>query len=144
MILPEFSCGGVVLDGNKVLLIKVKTMKGRKIWTFPKGHIEEGETPRQAALREVLEETGYRAKIVRPLLKVRYSFTLKGNFIKKAVQWYLMTKLVRIGKPDTSEILAVDWVSLNKAKEKIDYPSDARLLEIVSGTQTYNPSVEDL
>ena len=144
MILPEFSCGGVVLDGNKVLLIKVKTMKGRKIWTFPKGHIEEGETPRQAALREVLEETGYRAKIVRPLLKVRDSFTLKGNFIKKAVQWYLMTKLVRIGKPDTSEILAVDWVSLNKAKEKIDYPSDARLLEIVSGAQQYNPAVEDL
>ena len=55
-----------------------------------------------------------------------------------------MKKLVRIGKPDTSEILAVDWVSLNKAKEKIDYPSDARLLEIVSGTQVYNPTVEDL
>ena len=91
-----------------------------------------------------MEETGYRAKIIRPLLKVRYSFTLKGNFIKKAVQWYLMTKLVRIGKPDESEVLAVDWVSLNKAKEKIDYPSDARLLEIVSGTQVYNPTVEDL
>ena len=62
MVVPEFSCGGVMLEGSKVLLVQVKSMKGRKIWSFPKGHIEPGETPRQAALREVLEETGYKAQ----------------------------------------------------------------------------------
>jgi 8-oxo-dGTP pyrophosphatase MutT (NUDIX family) len=131
MVTPEFSCGGVMLDGNKVLLVQVKSMKGRKIWTFPKGHIEAGETPRQAALREVLEETGYRAGILRPLLKVRYAFTLKGKYVKKVVQWYLMKKLGRIGKHDPSEILAINWVSIAKAKEMVEYPSDIRLLEIV-------------
>lgn len=131
MVTPEFSCGGVVLDGNKVLLVQVKSMKGRKIWTFPKGHIEAGETPRQAALREVLEETGYRAGILRPLLKVRYAFTIKGKYVKKVVQWYLMKKLGRIGKHDPSEILAINWVSIAKAKEMVEYPSDIRLLEIV-------------
>lgn len=131
MVTPEFSCGGVMLDGNKVLLVQVKSMKGRKIWTFPKGHIEAGETPRQAALREVLEETGYRAGIVRPLLKVRYAFTLKGKYVKKVVQWYLMKKLGRIGRHDPSEIIAINWVSLAKAKEMVEYPSDIRLLEIV-------------
>ena len=131
MVTPEFSCGGVMLDGNKVLLVQVKSMKGRKIWTFPKGHIEAGETPRQAALREVLEETGYRAGILRPLLKVRYAFTLKGKYVKKVVQWYLMKKLGRIGKHDPSEIIAINWVSLSKAKEMVEYPSDIRLLEIV-------------
>ena len=131
MVTPEFSCGGVMLDGNKVLLVQVKSMKGRKIWTFPKGHIEAGETPRQAALREVLEETGYRAGILRPLLKVRYAFTLKGKYVKKVVQWYLMKKLGRIGKHDTPEILAINWVSNAKAKEMVEYPSDIRLLEIV-------------
>ncbi|MDR1124279.1 MAG: NUDIX hydrolase [Elusimicrobiota bacterium] len=130
-MIPEFSCGGVVLDGNKVLLVRVKSMKGRKIWTFPKGHIEAGETPRQAALREVLEETGYRATIVRPLLKVRYAFTLKGKYVKKIVQWYLMKKLGRIGRHDPSEILAINWVSLGKAREMVEYPSDIRLLEII-------------
>ena len=55
MIVSEFSCGGVILDGRKVLLVQVKNMKGKKIWTFPKGHIEAGVTPRQAALREALE-----------------------------------------------------------------------------------------
>jgi len=133
MVTPEFSCGGVILDGNKVLLVQVKSMKGRKIWTFPKGHIEAGETPRQAALREVLEETGYRAVILRPLLKVRYAFTLKGKYIKKVVQWYLMKKLGRIGRHDPSEIIGINWVSLSKAKEMVEYPSDTRLLEIVEG-----------
>jgi len=127
----EFSCGGVILENNKVLLVQVKSMKGRKIWTFPKGHIEQGETPRQAALREVLEETGYKAAIVKPLLKVRYAFTLKGRYVRKVVQWYLMKKLGRIGKHDPSEILAINWVSINKAKEMVEYPSDKRLLEIV-------------
>jgi 8-oxo-dGTP pyrophosphatase MutT (NUDIX family) len=139
MVIPEFSCGGVMLDGNKVLLVQVKSMKGRKIWTFPKGHIEHGETPRQAALREVLEETGYKAAIVRPLLKVRYAFTLKGKYVKKVVQWYLMKKLGRIGRHDPSEILAINWVSLGKAKEMVEYPSDIRLLEIVDSAKAPHP-----
>ncbi|GHT42337.1 hypothetical protein FACS189437_10200 [Bacteroidia bacterium] len=136
MIVSEFSCGGVVLDGRKVLLVQVKNMKGKKIWTFPKGHIEPGETPRQAALREVEEETGYKAVIVRPVIRVRYAFTLQGNYIKKTVQWYLMKKLGRIGKPDSSEILDVRWVSVAKAKEMVLYPSDLRLLEMVEPSVT--------
>lgn len=136
MVVPEFSCGGLMLDGNKVLLVQVKSMKGRKIWTFPKGHIEPGETPRQAALREVLEETGYKGQIMRPLLRVRYAFTLNGKYVKKVVQWYLMKKLGRIGRHDTSEILAINWVSLAKAKEMVEYPSDIRLLELVDDKPT--------
>ncbi|WP_424245595.1 8-oxo-dGTP pyrophosphatase MutT (NUDIX family) [Elusimicrobium posterum] len=128
----EFSCGGVVLEGRSVLLVQVRNMKGRKIWTFPKGHIEEGETPRQAALREVLEETGYKTTIVRPLIRVHYAFTFQGNYIKKTVQWYLMKKLGRIGKPDASEIVDVRWITIPKAKEMVQYPSDLRLLEIIS------------
>lgn len=131
MIVSEFSCGGVILDGRKVLLVQVKNMKGKKIWTFPKGHIEAGETPRQAALREVLEETGYKAVIVRPMIRVKYAFTFQGNYIKKMVQWYLMKKLGRIGKHDASEIISIRWVSLHKAKELVQYPSDIRLVEML-------------
>ena len=140
MIVSEFSCGGVILDGRKVLLIQVKNMKGKKIWTFPKGHIEAGETPRQAALREVLEETGYKAVIVRPMIRVRYAFTFQGNYIKKTVQWYLMKKLGRIGKYDASEILAIRWVSLLKAHELVQHPSDIRLVDMLLSSLNLTPA----
>ena len=41
-----------------VLLIRVSDIKGRPVWSFPKGRLDAGETPAQAAVREVLEETG--------------------------------------------------------------------------------------
>ncbi|WP_428075226.1 NUDIX hydrolase [Candidatus Avelusimicrobium luingense] len=144
MIVSEFSCGGVVLDGKKVLLVQVKNMKGKKIWTFPKGHIEAGETPRQAALREVLEETGYRASIIYPMIRVHYAFTLQGNYIKKMVQWYLMKKLGRIGKHDASEIIAIRWVSLPKAHELVQYPSDIRLLDMLMSSMHIRRKEEEM
>ena len=140
MIVSEFSCGGVILDGRKVLLVQVKNMKGKKIWTFPKGHIEAGETPRQAALREVLEETGYKAVIVRPMIRVKYAFTFQGNYVKKMVQWYLMKKLGRIGKHDASEIISIRWVSLQKARELVQYPSDIRLVDMLMSSLHIEPA----
>ena len=139
MIVSEFSCGGVILDGRKVLLVQVKNMKGKKIWTCPKGHIEAGETPRQAALREVLEETGYKATIIRPMIRVKYAFKFQGNYIKKMVQWYLMKKLGRIGKHDASEILSIRWVSLLKAHELVQYPSDIRLVDMLLASMNITP-----
>ena len=143
MIVSEFSCGGVVLDGKKVLIIQVKNMKGKKIWTFPKGHIEAGETPRQAALREVLEETGYKAAIIYPMIRVKYAFTFQGNYIKKMVQWYLMKKLGRIGKHDASEIIGIRWVSLPKAHELVQYPSDIRLLDMLMESMHIHPKSDE-
>jgi hypothetical protein len=63
----EISAGGLVIDGTKTqgLLIGRRDHKdatGKRIlWSLPKGHIEEGETPEQAAIREVAEETGIRS-----------------------------------------------------------------------------------
>src|SRR5882672_11199642 len=65
----EFSAGGVARDGDRVLMIRVQTLEGKEIWTFPKGHLEPGETAEQAAVREVEEETGYRCEITAPLEK---------------------------------------------------------------------------
>ena len=49
----EHSAGGVILEDGRVLLIQMRNLKGEKVWTFPKGHIEPGETAEAAALREV-------------------------------------------------------------------------------------------
>lgn len=63
----EVSAGGLVVDssGTKGLLIARRDLKDqtRLIWSLPKGHIEEGETPEIAAIREVAEETGITSEI---------------------------------------------------------------------------------
>ena len=56
--------GGVLVrEDGKILLREPKGHYGGYVWTFPKGHAETGESAREAALREVHEETGYQARI---------------------------------------------------------------------------------
>ncbi|MFH1618274.1 MAG: NUDIX domain-containing protein [bacterium] len=127
----EFSCGGVVLDGGKLILVRMKNLEGVRVWTFPKGHLEPPETPRQAAVREVEEETGYRCGIKKLLTRTGYSFIKRGRRIDKKVQWYLMEKHAKTGEPDRDEILDSRWVSFDKAEKMLRYPNDFKLLEIV-------------
>src|SRR5262245_46288324 len=93
----EFSAGGVVQDGDKLLLVKVENLEGKLAWTFPKGHIEKDEKAPDAALREVEEETGYRCEILKPFDKVQYWFKRDGQLVKKTVTWYLMKPLEKTG-----------------------------------------------
>ena len=63
------SAGGVVIDGRgRIALVRQRDRKRRWRWTLPKGRIDPGETPEAAALREVHEESGLRARIVRPIV----------------------------------------------------------------------------
>jgi 8-oxo-dGTP pyrophosphatase MutT (NUDIX family) len=62
------SAGGLVLDDRDRVAIVLQRKRGRLRWTLPKGRIDAGETAEQAALREVFEETGLQARILRPLL----------------------------------------------------------------------------
>ena len=59
----DFAAGGIVLDNNKILLVKNKKSEyvdnPKSFWGFPKGHMEDGETPKDTAKREVMEETGF-------------------------------------------------------------------------------------
>ena len=87
-----------------------------------------------------LIKAGYKAVIVRPMIRVKYAFTFQGNYVKKMVQWYLMKKLGRIGKHDASEILSIRWVSLLKARELVQYPSDIRLVDMLLATMNIEPT----
>jgi 8-oxo-dGTP pyrophosphatase MutT (NUDIX family) len=63
------SAGGVLFDRRgRIALVRQRDRKGRWRWTLPKGRIEPGETAEEAALREVYEESGMRARIVRPIV----------------------------------------------------------------------------
>ncbi|TET77172.1 MAG: NUDIX domain-containing protein [Candidatus Cloacimonadota bacterium] len=126
----EFSAGGIVCKGEKVLLIKTEDLKGNPVWTFPKGIIEKGEKAKDAALREVREETGYDVKIVRLFDVVEYFFRREGELIKKSVKWFLMEPIKRMEEPDW-EVSEITWIKYDEAKELLTYKSDRKLIQLI-------------
>ena len=63
------SAGGLVIDGRgRIALVRQRNRRGRWRWTLPKGRIDRGETAEAAAVREVYEESGLRARILRPIV----------------------------------------------------------------------------
>jgi 8-oxo-dGTP diphosphatase len=128
----EYSAGGVVGRDGKLLLVKVTNLAGEKVWTFPKGHLDEGETPLAAALREVEEETGWRCRSLGPLTTVAYKFSRQGRPVAKKVKWYRMEPVEKVGKPDAAEIDDTKWVAEKSAGKWLKYPTDFKLLELWS------------
>jgi ADP-ribose pyrophosphatase YjhB (NUDIX family) len=64
----QLSYGAVVVDGeDKVLLVRVAGQYSNTMWTLPKGKQDDNETPEEAAIREALEETGWKIEIVGPI-----------------------------------------------------------------------------
>ncbi|MGC3976251.1 MAG: NUDIX hydrolase [Nitrospira sp.] len=121
------SAGGVVLRQQEVLLIRVSDIKGRPVWSFPKGRLDAGETPAQAAVREVREETGWFCRIDADLSTTEYWFQREGRRFRKTVVWFKMEPLELTGVPD-GEVEEVQWVEQTEALRRLTYASDAALL----------------
>ncbi len=118
----EFSAGGVLFKDELVLLIKNPS----GVWTFPKGNIEEGETPEEAALREVLEETGVRGRILQDLGEISYRYRFRGKPIFKTVRYYLMEYVE--GEPRPSwEVKDAKFYPVHEVEEVIKYKGDKEI-----------------
>jgi len=79
------SAGAVVIADGRCLALR----RDRE-WIFPKGHLEAGEEPEAAAVREVFEETGLRIQLLGPLGHTRYDFAgADGRRQSKRVDWFL-------------------------------------------------------
>ena len=127
-VVYEHSAGGVLLDDDcRVLLIRTVNLKGEPVWTLPKGLIEPGERPEEAALREVREETGYAAEIVRALEPSTYWFVRDGKKVKKRVDWFLMRPRGKVGEHDR-EVETAAWFPLEEALEHLRYRGDRALV----------------
>lgn len=85
----ECSSGGVVVYNDEILLLK----KFNSNYVLPKGRMEEGESRKETALREVYEETGLKCKILSYLGEIHYTFysLIDKDDIHKTVYWYLMS-----------------------------------------------------
>ncbi|CAB4366719.1 unannotated protein [freshwater metagenome] len=137
----EISAGGLVVDttGKLGLLIgrrDQKDLTGKRIlWSLPKGHIEEGETPEQAALREVQEETGIESVIEKSLGVIDFWFMAGGKRIHKTVHHYLFRENGGILAPQESEVDEVAWFPLQEIVERLAYPDEKKLIARTNATQ---------
>jgi len=126
----EYSSGGVVISvRDGVSYVALIATRGRKRWGLPKGAVAAGETSEAAALREVQEETGLEARIVKPLDTIEYFFRAGDTLIRKRVDFYLMTHVGGDLKPQLSEVDDVEWVELNEAIRRASFASEKKLLE---------------
>ena len=130
----EVSAGGLVIDfsGTKGLLIgrlDVKDANREKLlWSLPKGHIEPGETPEEAAIREVAEETGIQSEISRELGVIDFWFMAGGKRIHKTVHHYLFKEVGGSLAPQVTEVDEVRWFPLEEIVDRLAYPDEKKLI----------------
>ena len=132
--MDEVSAGGLVIDhsGTQGLLIgriDHKDATGTRIlWSLPKGHIEEGETPEQAAIREVAEETGITSAISKSLGVIDFWFMAGGKRIHKTVHHFLFSEVSGVLTPQVSEVDEVSWFPLSEIVDRLAYPNEKKLI----------------
>ncbi|MFZ2050759.1 MAG: NUDIX hydrolase [Solirubrobacteraceae bacterium] len=126
----EVSAGGVVVRGQEVIAI-VPTRRaadGSSVLALPKGHIDEGETPLQAATREVREEAGVVVAHLADLGEVRYWYTRKGQRIAKAVHFFLFGYVDGDVADHDEEVQEARWMPLQQARQELSYPGEREMV----------------
>lgn len=119
----ERSAGGVVVrvraGGVHILLIRDPYGK----WGLPKGHLEPDESPEDAAVREVREETGLEEVVLGPDLgEIDWTFRVRGRKVHKFCRFYLMASDRGEPRPERGEgISAVRWVPAGEAAGVVQY-----------------------
>jgi len=130
----ECSAGGVVYRKNQQNIEILFILDPYGKWAFPKGHIEAGEESKQAALREIEEETNIaidNLKIIHCLGDMKYSFTWEGKKVYKTVDFYLVEAEFDVEvKPQRAEgISQIKWVEMDKSLDFLDYKNTGEILQ---------------
>lgn len=103
--------------------------RGRKIWGLPKGHVERRETPVEAAVREVGEETGLRVSPLCKLGVIHYTFAVGMTRFYKRVHFFLFKRLGGSTRDHDSEVDEARWLSAGEALRKMSYPGERSIFK---------------
>ena len=97
---------------------------------MPKGTVEQGEEYKDTALREVREETGVSASIIKYVGKSRYSFTVPEDTVEKDVHWYLMMADSYYSKPQREEYFVDSgYYKFHEAYHLLKFANEKQILE---------------
>ena len=116
--------GSIVVrtDGAEPQVLLVTAKRNPKSWIFPKGHIEKGETPDDAALRETREEAGIVGKLIGPAGVLEYGFL----GAKARVEYFLVEFRREAGPPEDGRKRI--WCALDDALSRLSYKNTRKLL----------------
>ncbi len=134
----EKSCGAVIIEGNKVLLVH----QTNDFWSFPKGHIENNETEPETAIREVKEETGLNVTIDKSK-RFELSYIIEDLNIHKTVVLFLArltnNNHLRLQEEEISE---AKWVPIDEVANYLTFDRWHEVWQqILHEVQRSNPTI---
>jgi 8-oxo-dGTP diphosphatase len=138
---PTTSAGGILLQPSEgsTLIVIVEWEKGvEEKWApilrqLPKGGCRSGESLEQTALREVCEETGYEARIIRKAGEAQWSYERGGQVWDETVHYYFMEPVTLVAGEHDEEFDYVRWVRIEEAAQILSYPPERELISKLIG-----------
>ena len=124
---PVLAAGGIVLRQAEPPLVAVVRLRKRNEWVLPKGKLDDGETPRAAAEREVMEETGHDVAVHEFLGTLAYES--RGG--AKVVHYWRMAAGQTPTRKLMRDVKAVDWLPMGEAVERLSRGYERAFLQHV-------------